>query len=44
MQQLIDAAADYFVFTVIGGCFVLGMVLKAATTVLTRTGRAADEG
>ena len=39
MQQLIDAAADYFVFTVIGGCFVLGMVLKAATTVLTTSAR-----
>ena len=39
MEQLLDAAADWFVITVIGGCFVLGMVLKAITTILTTASR-----
>ena len=39
MEQLLTAAADWFVITVIGGCFVLGMVLKAVTTVITTASR-----
>lgn len=39
MEQLIDAAADYFVITVIGGCFVLGMILKALTQMVTTSSR-----
>lgn len=39
MQQIFDAAADYFVITVVGGCFVLGMILRAVTTVVTTNSR-----
>ena len=39
MQQIFDAAADYFVITVIAGCFVLGMILRAVTTVMTTNSR-----
>ena len=39
MQQIFDAAADYFVITVIAGCFVLGMILRAVTTVVTTNSR-----
>ena len=39
MEHLFNAAADWFVITVIGGCFVLGMVLKAITTVVTTASR-----
>jgi pseudouridine-5'-phosphate glycosidase len=39
MEQLFQAAADYFVITVIGGCFVLGMVLKSLTTIVTTSSR-----
>lgn len=39
MQQLFDAAADYFVITVIGGCFVFGMVMKSLTTIFTTAAR-----
>jgi hypothetical protein len=39
MEQIFDAAADYFVITVIGGCFVLGMILRAVTTVVTTNSR-----
>jgi hypothetical protein len=39
MQQLFDAAAEYFVITVLGGCFVLGMVLKSLTTIVTTASR-----
>jgi hypothetical protein len=39
MQQLFDAAADYFVITVFAGCFVLGMVLKSLTTIVTTASR-----
>lgn len=39
MEQLFDAAADWFVITVIGVVSVLGMLLKAITTVLTTSAR-----
>lgn len=39
MHQLIEAASDYFVITVIGGCFVLGMILKALTQIVTTSSR-----
>jgi len=39
MQHFIDAAAEYYVFTIIGGCFVLGMVLRAMTTIITTASR-----
>ncbi len=39
MEHLLDAAADWYVITVIGACSVLGMVLKAMTTVMTTSSR-----
>lgn len=39
MQQLFDAAAEYFVFSMIGGCFVLSMILKSVTTIITTGSR-----
>jgi cbb3-type cytochrome oxidase subunit 1 len=39
MEQLVEAAADYFVITVIGGCCVLGMILKAFTQIITTSSR-----
>lgn len=39
MEHIMQAAADYFVITVIGGCFVLGMLLKAVTTIMTTSSR-----
>lgn len=31
MEQLIGAAADYYVITIIGACFAFGALLKAIT-------------
>jgi hypothetical protein len=39
MEQIFTAAAEYYVITIIGGCFVLSMILKAATTVVTNSSR-----
>lgn len=39
MQQLIEAAATYYVVTVIAGCVVLGSVIKSLTTVITTASR-----
>ena len=39
MQQLFDAAADYFVITVMASCFVLGMLLKSFTAIVTTASR-----
>jgi hypothetical protein len=39
MDQLMEAAADWWAVTVIGGCFVLGMILKALTTMVTTASR-----
>jgi hypothetical protein len=39
MQQLFDAAADYFVITVIAGCSVLAMIMKSFTIIVTTASR-----
>jgi hypothetical protein len=39
MENLMHAAGEYFVITVIGACFVLGMVLKATTTIIPNATR-----
>ena len=39
MQHLIDAAAEYYVFTMIGGCFILGMLVRAVTTIVATAAR-----
>jgi hypothetical protein len=39
MEQLLQAAADWYVITVIGGCFLVGMMLKAITTTLGNSSR-----
>ncbi len=39
MGQLFTAAAEYYVITIIGGCFVLGMILRAVTTIITHSSR-----
>jgi len=39
MHEMIQAAADYYVFTIMGGCFVLGMVLKSLTAMVTTASR-----
>ena len=39
MEQIIDAAADYFVFSMIGVCVVLGMGFRAVTTMVTTAAR-----
>jgi len=39
MDQLLQAAAEWYVITVLGVCGVLGMVLKSLTTVLTNSSR-----
>ena len=39
MQELLHAAAEYFVFCVIGACFMVGMVTKAITTIVTNASR-----
>ena len=39
MHQLLEAAAEWYVITVLGGCFVLGMILKALTTLATTSSR-----
>ena len=39
MEQLMQAAADYFVISVLGTCCVIGMVLKSVTMVLTSASR-----
>lgn len=39
MEQLMQAAADYYVISVLGVCSVLGMLLKSATTMVTSASR-----
>jgi hypothetical protein len=39
MQQFLEAAADWYVITVLGGCAILGMILKTLTTVVTTASR-----
>lgn len=39
MQQFFDAAADYYVFTIIAVCVVSGMGFRALTTVMTTAAR-----
>lgn len=39
MDQMLEAAAQWYVITVIAGCSILGMVLKAITTVFTTMSR-----
>lgn len=39
MEHLFEAASEYFVFTVIGACCVLGMVLRSLTTIVTTAAR-----
>jgi hypothetical protein len=39
MDQILAAAADWYVVTIIGGCFVLSMVFKALTTIATTAAR-----
>jgi len=39
MDQMIGAAADYYVITVLGGCVVLGMIMKAFTKIITTASR-----
>ena len=39
MEQLLQASADWYVITVIGGCFLVGMMLKAITTTLGNASR-----
>jgi hypothetical protein len=35
MQNLTNAAAEYFVFTLIGLCFVTGIMMRAITAIFT---------
>lgn len=39
MQPLLEAAAQWYVITVIAGCSALGMLLKSLTTVVTTAAR-----
>ena len=39
MEQFFEAAAEWYVISVLGVCAVFGMVLKAITTVLTTSAR-----
>jgi pseudouridine-5'-phosphate glycosidase len=39
METLIQAAADYYVITIIGGCVLAGMVLKSVTAIATNSAR-----
>lgn len=39
MEQFLQAAADWYVITILGACALLGMVLKTVTTVLTNASR-----
>ena len=39
MQQFLEAAADYYVITVLGGCFIVGTILKTITTMVTSASR-----
>ena len=35
MEQLLEAAANYYVITILGGCFIFSVIVKALTTVFT---------
>lgn len=35
MESLIDAAADHFVYVLIAGAIVLGLLIRAVTTIVT---------
>lgn len=39
MEQFLQAAADWYVISVIGVCSVIAMVLKSVTAVLTTSSR-----
>ena len=39
MEQLFNLVAENFIVATIGGCFVVGMVLKSVTTILTSISR-----
>jgi len=39
MEQFLQAAADWYVITVLGACGVIGMILKTFTTVATTASR-----
>ncbi len=39
MEQLGQAAAEYYVITLIAGCFVVGMVFKSLTAIITNAAR-----
>jgi hypothetical protein len=39
MQEFLQAAADWYVITVLWVCAVLGMILKTITTVVTTASR-----
>lgn len=39
MSQFVEAAAEYYVVTIVGVCVVMGMVLKALTAMVTSGSR-----
>ena len=39
MEQLFNLVAENFIVATIGGCFVVGMVLKSVTTIMTSMSR-----
>lgn len=39
MEQLGQAAAEYYVITLIAGCFVVGMAFKSLTAIITNAAR-----
>ena len=39
MQQLFDAAAQWYVITILGGCFMLSVIVRALTTIFTTASR-----
>jgi hypothetical protein len=39
MDQFIEAAANYFVFTMVGMCVVLGMILRSVTSIVATASR-----
>ncbi|MCP3905423.1 MAG: hypothetical protein GY715_17500 [Planctomycetes bacterium] len=39
MEVLLEAVSDKLIFVVIGFCFVVGMVMKAITTIVTGQAR-----
>lgn len=39
MANLLEAAADYYVISVIAGCVIAGMVARSLTTIITTASR-----